>query len=115
LPRKIELSRDDEQRFKSLWNSGTPVADICTAFGLSHDAVNRVRGRLELAPRTARTRAAPRVAMRDPSPEEIAAACAELRAKHMAKRLAEPTTRKYRDDNETGLRMYPCDVFDLDG
>lgn len=98
-----------------MWDAGLPVDRICERFDLTHDAVNRVRARMGMPPRTPRTRAERREPTRDPSPEEIAALCAELRAKHMAKRLAEPATRKYRTDTEVGGRVYPCDVFDIDG
>lgn len=94
-----------------MWSDGVPVDRICLAFKLSHDAANRVRSRLGLPARTAKTRAARRAPARDPTPDEIAAACAELRAKHLQRRRDEPTTRRYRDDGEFGGRVYPCDVF----
>lgn len=114
MPPKITLSGDDEEKFRRLWAAGEPVSRICISFGLSHDAANIVRKRLGLPARTARTRAARRAPISDPTPEEIEAACAELRAKHLAKRLAESPSRRYREDNEYGGRIYPCDVFDVD-
>lgn len=97
-----------------MWTAGIAVAVIAETFGLKVDTVNLVRIRFGLAARTARTRAAMRTRPRDPTPEEIAAALVELRAKHLAKRLAEPVTRRYRTDDELGGRIYPCDVFDIE-
>lgn len=97
-----------------MWVAGEPVAHICLSFRLSHDAANIVRKRLGLTARTARTRAARRTPADDPTPEEISAACAALRQRHIEKRQSEPPSRRYRDDNDIGGRTYPCDVFDSD-
>ena len=89
-----------------------PVARIAGYLDLTCDSVNTIRARLGLPARTPRTRAAPEPpAARDPTPAEIAAACAELRAKHLSKRLAEPATRKYRDGEGFSGRVYRADVF----
>lgn len=115
MPRKIVLTPDQERQFRELWLAGEPVSRICETFSLAADTVNRVRGRLGLLPRTARTRAARRAPRRDPTPDEIEAMLVELRAKHLAKRRAEPEARRYRDDDDYGGRVYPASVFDPDG
>lgn len=115
MPRKIVLSPDDDAKFRAMWAAAEPVAHIAAAFGVGADTVNLLRVRLGLKARTARTRAARRSPAADPTPEEIAAACAELRSRHVAKRLAEPPGRKYRTDDEVGGRIYPSDVFEAEG
>jgi len=98
-----------------MWQDGVAVARICARFGLSTDGANRVRCRLRLVARTPASRAAPDPPHSDPTPEEIEAILVELRAKHMAKRLAEPPQRKYRTDTDLGGRVYTCDDLGLDG
>lgn len=88
------------------------MSALCDVLGYTHDTINRLRIRLGLPARTASSRAKRREAKGDPTPAEIEAACAEFRAKHLAKRFAEPKTRQYRKDDETYGRVYPCDVFD---
>lgn len=97
-----------------MWAAGEPVARICLAVGLTQDAANTVRRRLGLVARTARTRAARRQPENDPTPEEIEAACAELRVKHLERRRTEPPTRRYREEGEHWGRIYPHDVFNAD-
>lgn len=109
---KISLDAAARARFRRLWKSGTPVAEICRTFKLSHDTVNTIRTRLGLPSRACGRRLYKRRSEEtDPTPEEIEAACAELRAQHLEKRLAESPARKYRDEAETHGRVYPCDVF----
>lgn len=115
MGRPIRLTPRQERLFREWWTGGVPVTRIAVSLGLTHDGVNRVRARLGLEARTPRTRAAPAVPVdRDPTPAEIAAACAELRAKHLAKRLAEPVNRRYRDDEDGPARVYRSDGIDLD-
>ena len=112
MGRRIVLTADQERQFAAWWVDGVAVVKIAAALGLTHDGVNRVRVRLGLRARTARTRAALVSGVdRDPTPEEIAAECAALRAKHLARRLAESPTRQYRRDTDGPARVYSCDVF----
>jgi hypothetical protein len=55
----------------------------------------RLRGVLDLPLRLDRSKRAKPPRHRDPTPEEIAAACAEIRRRHMEQRLAEDPGRKY--------------------
>ncbi len=114
MPRKIILSADDERRFRKMWGECCPVASICEAFGIATDTANSIRARLGLPPRTAATRAPRRAPQDDPTPEQIEAMLVELRAKHLARRRAEPAVRRYRDDDGEGGRVYPASIFDAD-
>lgn len=116
MPCKIVLTPEQEQTFRRLWRERVSVAEIAAAFEWQTDTVNRVRTRLRLAPRTARTRAARREPAGDPTPEQIASMCAVIRARNMERKLAEPPTRQYHRDGEIGGRIYSLDVFlDSDG
>lgn len=116
MPRRIVLSRERERQFRAWWSAGVPVARIAAALDLTCDSVNTIRARLGLPARTPRTRAAPQPpAESDPTPEQIAAACAAIRAKHLAKRAAEPVTRKYRRDGDFSGRVYASEVFEDPG
>lgn len=70
----------DEVKFKRLWLSDMSVARISAELRISTDSLNRVRVRLNLPPRTPRTRAKPSEPYRDPTPEEIAERAAAVRA-----------------------------------
>jgi hypothetical protein len=109
--RRITVSIEDEIRFVELWTSGIAVAVISDELGLSTDSVRKLRMRLGLVARTARTRAAPVADPRPPTRQEIRRATRILREKHLAKRRSEQP-RKYRDDDEIGGRFYPDAVLE---
>lgn len=73
--------RVDEKKFRRLWLSRMSVADISSELGIATFSVNAVRIRLGLKPRTAQTRAKAKPTSSDPTPEEILARAAEIRAK----------------------------------
>jgi hypothetical protein len=65
-------------------------------FGVTKDQIFRLRDRLKLPLRLDRSARKKPPRHRDPTPEEIAAACASLREKHLAQRRDEPASRTYR-------------------
>ena len=81
---------------KRVWASGSTYAEMTSFFGVTRDQVIRLRDTLKLPLRLDRSKRKKGPRHRDPTPAEIAAACAALRAKHLADRAAEPTTRVYR-------------------
>jgi hypothetical protein len=111
--RRITVSIEDQQRFVELWTGGIAVSVICGELGLSSDSVRKLRMRLGLVARTAKTRAAPAADPRPPTPQEIRRATRILREKHLAKRRAE-RPRVYRDEDEIGGRICPDSLFDIE-
>jgi hypothetical protein len=109
--RRITVSIQDQSRFVEMWHGGVAVSVICGELGLSTDSVRKLRMRLGLVARTARTRAAPIADPVPPTPQEIRRATRALREKHLARRRAE-APQKYRDDDEMGGRVFQDSVLD---
>lgn len=80
---------------KRVWASGSTYADMTLYLGVSKDQLFRLRDRLGLALRLDRSKRAKPERHRDPTPGEIAKACAALRAEHLQQRAAESSDRKY--------------------
>ena len=79
MPRRINL---DEGAFRALWLAGMPLRDIASRLNVGADTLGGVRRRLGLPARTATTRPRPRAnTIDDPTPAEIAARAAEVRAR----------------------------------
>jgi hypothetical protein len=68
--------------------------------GVSRDQITRLRDRLGLPVRHDRSQRKKGKRHADPTPQEISARAAEMRAKHIATRMAEPP-RTYRTVTET--------------
>lgn len=84
---------------RRVWSSGSTYAEITFALGVTRDQVIRLRDRLNLPLRLDRSlrKKGPRHA--DPTPDEIAKACAEIRARHLEARRNE-SPRAYRTTSE---------------
>lgn len=80
---------------RRVWASGSTYAEMTVFLGVTKDQVFRLRDHLGLPLRLDRSKRRKPPRHRDPTPEEIAAACAEIRARHMAQRAAEPDDRTY--------------------
>lgn len=87
---------------RSVWSSGSTYAEMTAFLGVTKDQIVRLRDRLKLPLRLDRSTRKKGPRHKDPTPEEIAAACAALREKHLAERRAEPASRVYRT-SETDL------------
>ena len=85
---------------KSIWATGSTYAEMTMFLGVSRDQITRLRDRLGLPVRHDRSQRKKGKRHADPTPEEISARAAEMRAKHMAGRIAEPP-RAYRTVTET--------------
>jgi|APCry1669188879_1035177.scaffolds.fasta_scaffold44844_2 hypothetical protein len=95
-----------QQSLRSCWASGSTIADIVDFLGITKDQVIRLRGVLALPLRLDRSKRAKPPRHRDPTPGEIARACAELRAKHLEQRRNEPKDRVYhREDQVVQFRV----------
>jgi hypothetical protein len=80
---------------RDVWASGSAMADITAFLGITKDQLIRLRGVLELPLRLDRSKRAKPPRYKDPTPQEIAAACAEIRRKHLKQRQAEDPDRVY--------------------
>lgn len=85
-----------QMALRRVWASGSTYAEMTDFLGVTKDQIFRLRDRLKLPLRLDRSTRKKGPRHRDPTPEEIAAACASLREKHLADRRAEPATRSYR-------------------
>ena len=85
---------------RSIWATGSTYAEMTMFLGVSRDQITRLRDRLGLPVRYDRSQRKKGKRHADPTPKEIAARAAEMRAKHMAHRRAEPP-RTYRTVTET--------------
>ncbi len=85
---------------KSIWATGSTYAEMTQFLGVSRDQITRLRDRLGLPVRHDRSQRKKGKRHADPTPKEIFARTAEMRAKHMATRMAEPP-RTYRTFRET--------------
>ncbi len=97
-----------QQSLRNVWASGSAMADITAFLGITKDQLIRLRGVLDLPLRLDRSKRVKPPRYKDPSPAEIAAACAEIRRKHMAQRQAEDHGRVYQR-TETDLVRFRLD------
>lgn len=80
---------------RKVWASGSTYAEMTLYLGVTKDQLFRLRDKLRLPLRLDRSQRKKPKRQRDPTPEEIAAACAEIRAKHLEQRRNE-SDRCYR-------------------
>lgn len=85
---------------RQIWATGSTYAEMTMFLGVSRDQITRLRDRLGLPVRHDRSKRKKGKRHADPTPKEIFARTAEMRAKHMATRMAEPP-RTYRTVRET--------------
>jgi hypothetical protein len=85
---------------KRVWASGSTYSEMTLFLGVTKDQLFRLRDRLKLPLRLDRSKRAKPPRHADPTPAEIAAACAELRAKHLEQRRNEPRDRTYVSQRE---------------
>jgi len=84
-----------QKTLREVWASGSTYAEMTDFFGLTRDQIIRLRDRLALPPRLDRSLRKKGKRHADPTPAEIAAQCAAMKAKHLKQRLHEPP-RAYR-------------------
>lgn len=108
------LTAEQAKQFRILWRSGASVIEIASEMGWTAQAVTSIRKRLGLSPRSSSRQRRPRAVYRDPTPEEIAARSAEIRARNLARKLSEPASRAYRESSECGGRVYRSDIFGME-
>jgi hypothetical protein len=80
---------------RSVWASGSTYSEMTLFLGVTKDQLFRLRDKLQLPLRLDRSQRKKPPRQRDPTPREIAKACAEIRAKHLEQRRNEPA-RQYR-------------------
>lgn len=80
---------------KRVWASGSTYAEMVDYLGISRDQITRLRDRLHLPLRLDRRLRKKGRRHADPTPDEIAQACAQIRARHLEARRNEPQ-RTYR-------------------
>lgn len=85
---------------KRVWASGSTYSEMTLFLGVTKDQLFRLRDKLSLPLRLDRSKRKKPPRHRDPTPEEIAAACAEIRAKHLEQRRNEPDDRTYVNQRE---------------
>lgn len=79
-----------QSTLRRVWASGSTYSEMTLYLGVTKDQLFRLRDRLGLPLRLDRSQRKKPKRQRDPTPEEIAAACAEIRAKHLEQRRNEP-------------------------
>jgi hypothetical protein len=101
MPVKISTACQTFQAsLRHVWASGSTYAEMTLFFGVTKDQLFRLRDRLQLPLRLDRSKRQKPPRYRDPTPEEIAERCAELRAKHLEARRNEPKDRSYRKSSD---------------
>jgi hypothetical protein len=80
---------------KRVWASGSTYSEMTLFLGVTKDQLFRLRDKLSLPLRLDRAKRKKPPRYSDPTPEEIAKACAEIRARHLEQRLNEPADRTY--------------------
>ena len=88
-----------QRTLRRVWASGSTYAEMTLFLGISRDQITRLRDRLHLPLRLDRSLRKKGRRHADPTPEEIARACAEIRARHAETRRAE-APRTYRTVHE---------------
>lgn len=90
---------------RHVWASGSTYAEMTSFLGVTRDQIIRLRDRLPLPLRLNRSKRKKGPRHGDPTPDEIRQRCAEIRAQHMAQRLAEPEDRVYRRSETDFVRF----------
>ena len=90
---------------RQVWASGSTYAEMTSFLGVSRDQIIRLRDRLPLPLRLDRSKRKKGPRHADPTPAEIRQRCAELKAKHLADRLAEPADKAYRKTETDFIRF----------
>lgn len=85
---------------RRVWASGSTYSEMTLFLGVTKDQLFRLRDKLTLPLRLDRAQRKKPPRHRDPTPKEIAAACAEIRAKHLEQRRNEPDDRTYVSQRE---------------
>lgn len=88
-----------QKTLRKVWASGSTYAEMTEFFGVTRDQVIRLRDVLRLPLRLDRSQRKKGPRHKDPTPEDIAAACAAIRARHLEDRRNEPD-RAYRKSDE---------------
>ena len=91
--------RTFQATLRKVWASGSTYAEMTEYLGVTRDQVIRMRDVLRLPLRLDRSQRRKGPRHKDPTPEEIAAACAAIRARHLESRRNEPD-RVYRKHDE---------------
>lgn len=84
---------------RSVWASGSTYAEMVDFLGVTRDQIIRLRDKLPLPLRLDRSQRKKGPRHGDPTPAEIAAACAKIRAKNLEARRKE-SPRVYRTESE---------------
>lgn len=84
---------------RRVWASGSTYTEMTLFLGVTKDQLFRLRDRLGLPLRLDRSKRQKPPRHRDPTPAEIAAMCAEIRARHLEQRRNEPE-RTYRSQHD---------------
>lgn len=94
-----------QNTLRHVWASGSTYAEMTSFLGVSRDQIIRLRDRLPLPLRLDRRlrKKGPRHA--DPTPAEIRQRCAELRAEHIRRRMAEPRDKTYQRSESDYVRF----------
>ena len=90
---------------RHVWASGSTYTEMTLFLGVTKDQLFRLRDRLKLPLRLDRSKRQKPPRQRDPTPEEIAQRCAEIRSKHLEVRMAEPDNRVYRKGEHDFIRF----------
>jgi len=102
-------SKQFQAALRDVWASGSAMADITAYLGITKDQLIRLRGVLKLPLRLDRSKRAKPPRHRDPTPEEIAAACAEIRRRHLEQRMAEDPSKTYHRSERDLIRFRLAD------
>jgi len=96
MPRTVQTAcKQFQSALRHVWASGSSIAEVTQYLSISKDQFIRLRSVLKLELRLDRSQRAKPPRHRDPTPDEIAAACAALRAKHFDQRRNEDPGRVY--------------------
>jgi len=80
---------------RHVWASGSTYAEMTLFLGVTKDQLFRLRDKLALPLRLDRSKRKKPPRHRDPTPDEIAQRCAELKSRHLEDRRSEPPDRNY--------------------
>jgi hypothetical protein len=97
--------RQFQSTLKKVWASGSTYSEMTLFLGVSKDQLFRLRDRLALPLRLDRAKRQKPPRQKDPTPQELAQRCAEVRARHLQQRLAEPAGRTYRKSEVEFVRF----------
>lgn len=85
-----------QKLLRNVWASGSTYSEMTLFLGVTKDQLFRLRDRLSLPLRLDRSQRKKPPRHADPTPDEIAQRCAEIRAQHMQARRDESSLRVYR-------------------